>query len=604
MDFNFYNTNLLGGFLKGKQDLNLKTTIRAVYDRFLETGRFESCECNWTPEQIEEKKPHLFWDSDVAKWIEAASYAIAKNPNEFFENEIEKMIDRFEENQWEDGYLNTYYTMVEPGNRFKYRSAHELYCAGHLMEAAVAYYYATGKDRFLKMMERYADFINKVFIEENSAGFVTPGHEEIELALLRMYRCTKNEKYLNMCKFFLTQRGLHDKDDEKTIPYKQYNQTDVPVYKIEEAVGHSVRATYLYTAMADYANLTNDEELKAVCRKVFDNIVNKKMYINGAIGQTRWGEAFAQEYFLPNETAYAETCAAIGLAFFAQRMLEDKACGIYADVIERVLYNSIISGLSMDGVGFFYENPLEITLSKRKENECYGKEVVRDLSITQRVEVFWCSCCPPNVGRVLSSMERYLYHKKDGVYFVDQYCESEFCEDGVKIIQKTNYPINGDVEICFEGVKRAAVRIPSWCHNFSISAEYELVDSYAYIKNPTNVKIKFEIKPMLYKANAKVEDCANKVAVTMGPVVYCAESVDNGVSHHRLSIDKNLNAVVKYNEQFMLNEIEADGYEVTSSDALYEPFADEYKKRKIKLIPYYAFANRGESDMGVWLNFR
>lgn len=605
MDFLFDNVTIEGGYLKEKQKLNIETTINAVYNRFKETGRFDALKCLWKEGSEDIPKPHFFWDSDVAKWIEGASYIIKKNPNKHLEEIIEQAIDDIEKNQWDDGYISSYYSVVKDEERFSNRDRHELYCIGHYMEAAVAYFYATGKDRFLKIMEKCADLVNKVFVEQHSAAFDTPGHEEIEIALLRMYECTNNEKYLKMARYFLLTRGKSEKDKNHRPDLKmKYTQSDYDVYNLESAKGHAVRACYLYTAMAHYASVVNDEKMLESCRTLFNDIVNKKMYITGGIGSVTKSESFTYDYDLPNEVAYAETCAAISLMFFAQKMLEIEPKGIYADVVERSLYNGMMSGLSLDGEHFFYVNPLEIRLLNRTrcDNMTDGKGEY--YPITQRVKVFNCSCCPPNINRVLSSLEKYVYHKDNDVYFVDQYAKSTYKDGGVEIKSDTDYPLTGDIKIKCVGVKKIALRIPSWCDNFALNVPYEMVDGYAYIENPQNIELCLEMKPKLYSANPSVYAASNKAALMMGPIVYCAEAVDNKTEIHKLYFDKKADAHITYSDKFMLNEIEISGYERKSSDALYEALNEEFEKAKIKLIPYSCFANRGESDMSVWLNYR
>ncbi len=605
MDFNFYSTNITSGFLKSKQELNLKTTIHAVYDRFYETGRFTALKCKWTPECKDIPRPHIFWDSDVAKWIEAASYIIAKNPDKDLEDKIEAAIDAIEAHQLDDGYFNSYYNTAPDEKRFTNRDNHELYCAGHLMEAAVAYYYATGKDRFLNIMEKYADLINKIFVIEHSAEFDTPGHEEIEIALLRMYKCTGKEKYLDMCRYFLFTRGNSKKDLDFYTNFKNesYDQSEAGIYELEGARGHAVRACYLYTAMAEFAHETNDEKLMDVCKKLFFDITNSKMYITGGIGSTHLGEAFTVPYDLPSETSYAETCAAISLMFFSQTMLKAHPNSVYADVIEKIIYNGMLSGISLDGESFFYENAFEINLiNEQKNNSTKTKE---RFPINRRVKVFSCSCCPPNVNRVLASLERYVYHYHDGVYFVDQFCESEYSNSDVSITQKTNYPVSGRIEIDFKGIEKAAVRIPGWCDSFSLNVPYIIKDGYAYIENPGTVIMDLEIAPKLYGSHEEVNHCANKAALVIGPVVYCAEGIDNdGVNLHRLYFNRELNAKTKFSEAIGLYTVEVDGYKRKASDSLYPKLTESFEKVCIKLIPYHAYANRDKSDMLVWMNYR
>ena len=567
MDFVFTQTNIKGGFWKVVQDKNMNTAILSVYNRFYETGRIEGMNCNWKESMDEDKKPHIFWDSDVAKWIEGASYVLAKHDDCELEKKVESIIDSIEKNQRPDGYYNQYYLTLEPDNIFTVRENHELYCAGHLMEAAIAYYYATGKDRFLKIMERYADLIYKIFIEEKSASFFTPGHEEIEIALLRMYKCTEKEKYLTLCKYFIDNRGCHN-ETITAHPYNTYAQDNVPVRKLDKAEGHAVRALYLYTSMAMLAKETKDKELLAVCERIFKDVTERKMYITGGTGSTYMGERFTVSYDLPNEQAYSETCASIALMFFAQKMLEAENKGIYADAVERAMYNGVLSGLSLDGKAFFYENPLEINLMLRQRNDKTVDMDVEHFPITQRVEVFLCSCCPPNINRVLSSIEQYIYHVNDGVYYVDQFMESTFKENGAAIMQSTEYPNNGKIKLDFAGIKKAAIRIPGWCEKFTVNCEYELKDGYIYVSSPQNIELDFEMKPTLYMSRPEVIDCENKVALMYGPVVYCAEGIDN-TNLPSLYVDKNLNADILPYPETGLNKIIVNGYERTVPETLY-----------------------------------
>lgn len=602
MDFNFSEITLTGGFWKDIADKNRKTTLYAVYERFAETGRFAALKCNW--KEGEPNRPHIFWDSDVAKWIEGVAYVIAKDPDPVLEARVEEMIDDYAANQWEDGYINSYYTAIEPQNRFTNRNNHELYCIGHLIEAAVAYYYATGKDRFLKIMERAADCVYKIFVEDESAAFVTPGHEEIEIALLRLYRATRNEKHLTLCKFFINQRGNNPKDKQICRELlMRYEQSHVPVREQTSAEGHSVRAMYLYTAMADLAGETGDESLKAACLRLYEDVVERKMYITGGIGSTNIGEAFTVPYDLPSERAYTETCASIGLMLFAQKMLELCGDSAYADTVERAMYNGMLAGLSLDGTSFFYENPLEITLRDHHKNT---STVDRErFPITQRLKVFGCSCCPPNLNRLLSSMERFIYRVKGNTCYVDQYMSSILQTDGMTVTVGTAYPAVGVIRITAEGVGKIALRIPGWCRDFDLSVPYVMEGGYAVVENPAELTLTLVMTPTLYEANAEVNDCAGKAALMMGPVVYCAEAIDNGgVNLHRLAYSTALNPEIDYCRNCGMNKLSVDGYLCDESSALYRPLTDRYVSTRIRLIPYYAFANRGESDMIVWMRYR
>lgn len=460
----FACVELDNGFWHDRQEINRTVTIRNVWKRFEETGRFASFRFDW--KEGMPHKPHVFYDSDVAKWIESAAYILCKHPDPWLEERVEELVEQIVTHQQEDGYFNVWFTVVEPGKRFQQRSAHELYCAGHLIEAAVAYYEATGRDRFLRSMCRYADCIAKIFMEDQSPPFATPGHEEIELALVRLYRCTGEERYLRLSRWFLDQRGNNDKDPACMAAWEHscYTQSHLPVRKQLTAEGHAVRAGYLFSAMADVAYETGDEELLAACRALFDNIVGQRMYITGGVGSTRTGEAFTKDFDLPNATAYAETCAAIALVLFAQRMLLLEVDGRYADTVERVLYNGFLSGLSLDGRSFFYENPLEIDLDRRgRDRSLEGGEV---LPIPQRVEVFDCSCCPPNVTRLIASIGNYGITYDDQTFYIHQYMEGSarwrMGEQAVVLRQETRYPAEGQIRLHITGARglQAALRIP------------------------------------------------------------------------------------------------------------------------------------------------
>jgi len=473
----FSQTRITGGFWKQKQSLVRRVTTKAVYDRFAETGRIDAFRFDWKPDAP--NKPHFFWDSDVAKWMEGAAYILKKTPDEALEAKVEEIIDDMEKNQRSDGYFNIYFITVDPANRFKNRDWHELYCAGHLLEAAVAYADATGKDRFLNIMEKYMDYITKVFVHEKSAAFTTPGHEEIELALVRAYRFTGKKKYLDLAAFFINERGM--REDEKT----EYNQSHAPVREQDEALGHSVRAMYLYTAMADLAYELKDEKLNEACHKLYHDVVDKKMYIAGGLGSTYVGEAFTKPYDLPNEEAYTETCAGIGLMFFAKRMMMLDNDASYADTIERVFYNGVMAGLSVGGDSFFYENPLEITLMNHFTN-MYG---TKRYPITQRLKCFGCSCCPPNVNRLLPVLGEYVYGHENDTLYINQFTDSTLFDGGVSCEMTTKYPLDGKVCIKASGVKKDAVRIPSWCEGFEMNKAYTMENGYAIVENDGEITV-------------------------------------------------------------------------------------------------------------------
>ncbi|MDP4133636.1 MAG: glycoside hydrolase family 127 protein [Bacillota bacterium] len=594
----YKNVVLKDGFWKKKQDMNKEVTIDAVWNRFSDTGRIKAFDFDW--KEGDPFRPHIFWDSDVAKWIEGASYIIGLKENPLLEEKIESVIDKIEEHQDTSGYFNIYFTVVRPGDRFKERGSHELYCAGHLIEASIAYYEATGKDRFLKLMEKYTDYIYDVFYVKQSAAFVTPGHEEIELALIKLFNTTGKQKYLDLSKFFIDKRGTNAKNENDNISLPARNiQSHIPVRRQREAVGHAVRAVYLYSGMADLARETNDSELLSSCKAIFDNISNQRMYITGGIGSTRVGESFSIPYDLANEHAYSETCASIGLVFFAKRMCEITNESKYHDVLERALYNGMLSGISLDGKHFFYENPLKINLENHKKKEfVYSDELY---PITERVEVFSCSCCPPNLNRILASLGDYIYGYSGKNVYVNQFMSANASENGIDIKQETNYPTDGKVHI-ETNAEKLFVRIPSWCESFTASCPYTKENGYA-VFSENNVDIEFKMEPVLIEANPKVLNNAGKAALMHGPLVYCLDGADNN-DVFSLFINKNLDASVSYDDYFGANIIEVKGFKKCDSDSLYYKLSDNYEPATLKFIPYYGFANRGENDMTVWVNAR
>ncbi len=586
---------LTSGYLFDKQELNQNTTINAVYDRFYETGRIGAF--NFDYKEGDEIKPHIFWDSDVAKWMEGVAYIIRNHPSPELEAKVDALVENIKKNQCEDGYFNIYFTVCEPEERFTHRGKHELYCAGHLMEAAVAYAETTGKTDFLHCMEKYADLINRVFVEEKSAKFLTPGHEEIELALVRMYRYTGKKKYLDMAKHFIDTRGTEP--DRDLIKLEQY-QCHKPVREQDTAVGHAVRAMYLYAGMAMVAKETGDEALVSACERLWNDATQNKMYITGGIGSTYIGEAFTKPFDLPNDGAYTETCAGIGLIFFANAMLALKNEAKYADVIERVLYNGLLSGLSLDGISFFYENPLEINLLEHFDSPV-GK---RKFPITQRVECFDCSCCPPNINRFLSSLGNYIYGLDGDTLYINQFMSSTLSDEKVKCIIETDYPRNGAVKIKASDVKKVAVRVPYWCESFKINKQYTIENGYAIVENDgSEIVTEFDVTPKAVWSDTRIFRNAGRVAVTRGPVVYCAEGVDNGGNDmHRFRVVTPLEFTEKENAEFGLPTLDVTAYEVKKAEGtVYSSQKPEKEKTVLRLIPYNCFANRSETDMSVWL---
>lgn len=596
----FSNTEITGGYWKTRQDINISVTLKSVYERFKETNRFDALKCEW--KDGDPNMPHIFWDSDVAKWIEGASYILSSKEYAATVEIIENAIDCIINNSDENGYFNSHYLVTEQNKRFSDRNCHELYCAGHLIEAAVAYYENTGKDRFLKAMCKYADYIEKVFKTDKSAAFTTPGHPELELALMKLYKATGNKRYADLAKYFIDEHGNHPEEGDYIDWCNNcYNQDEMPIKDRSTAEGHAVRAMYLMCGAADVAAEYGDDELKNACERVFQNVISKRMYITGGIGSTNIGEAFTVDYDLPNRTAYAETCASISLAMFANRMLQFGADSKYADIVEKTIYNGVMSGVSLDGKSFFYENPLEIDPEFNNINTSTNSK--QRFPITQRLEVFGCSCCPPNILRFVASIAGFLYSVDDDTVYVHQYMDSKTETDGIKIEQKTEYPKNGKITVkCDADKKYIAFRIPGWCKSFTINCDYTVKNGYAYIalENHREIEIDFDMPVVFIAANRRVHANSGRVAVMRGPVVYCAEGVDNGADVKSISVD--VNAEVELEDSlFLLPILKTTAYRPKETDRLYYEVGDDYEETQLTLIPYYAFANRQETEMQVWL---
>ena len=596
------DVRITGGFWKRRQDINSGITADAVYQRFSDTHRFAALSCRWKDGMP--GKPHHFWDSDVAKWIEGVAYILMHEKNAYLEKLCDHAIEEIIANQDESGYYNSYYLTLAPDERFTIRDRHELYCAGHLIEAACAYAEATGKDAFLRAMCRFADHIYDTFYVYRSASFAVCGHPEIELALVRLADATGEKKYLELARFFVDMRGNNGKDEPVGLEGNMfYDQSHMPLALQRTAEGHAVRALYIYCAMADIAVRYEDHAYAKACRSIFENIVDRRMYITGATGSTQIGEAFTVDYDLPNRTAYAETCASIALTLFGRRMLMLEPDAYYADAVERAMYNGALSGVSLDGRAFFYENPLEIDPAFADVNTSTTRK--QHMPIMQRVEVFECSCCPPNIVRFIASMGAGFYTYTDDTVFVHQYAASSADVGGGSVVQQTNYPAEGSVHLSF-GVsqKTAALRIPIWCESFTVSEPYSMMGDYVYIRIPESGEIDlcFDMPVRLIEANPAVQDNAGRVAVMRGPVVYCAEGIDNGEYLRSISLVNDRAFELEENETYGVPMLKTRGVRKQGSRELYRRYTPEYEEAEITLIPYFAFANRGVSEMAVWLH--
>ena len=576
----------------------------------------------------------VFQDSDVAKWIEAVGYSLQSHPDSELEAAVDSIIDIIEKAQQPDGYLNTHFTIKQPDKRWtNLHECHELYVAGHMIEAAVAYHEATGKKKLLDIMCRFADYIDTVFGPEPEKIHGYDGHQEIELALVKLYRATGNERYLKLSKYFIDERGKEPNffniEWEKRGRYSfwtntvskkpdlKYCQAHKPVREQKSAVGHAVRAVYMYAGMADIAAETGDNELMDACRVLWDNIVSKQMYITGGIGSTHHGEAFTFDYDLPNDTIYAETCASIGLIFFANRMLNIEQKSIYADVMERALYNNVLGAMSLDGKRFFYVNPLEVWPEASEKNP--GRFHVKPV----RQKWFACACCPPNVARLLTSLNNYIYSKNNNTVYIHLYISGEAeieLENGKLILnQCSRYPWDGNVKIgvVLESISPVsiALRIPSWCRKWSVyvngeEVNPELVNGYAFVKRVwrenDEIELKMDMPAEFIWSNPNVRANAGKVAIQRGPIVYCIEEADNGRNLSAIEIDTTSGLTIETDKAVLGEGVIIKGKGLRTIDDgwqndLYKPCEISKKEVEIKAVPYFVWGNREPGEMTVWI---
>ena len=616
----FTDVSIKDGFWSPRTDTN--RTISIPHSHKMLKAYIEGIKQEWKPG--DEPVPHIFWDSDVGKWLEAACYTLATHPSKKVENWVETIVSLFEAAQQPDGYLNTHYTPVEPQNRWSnLRDCHELYCAGHLMEAAVAHYEATGRRTMLDVMCRYADCIDTVFGRGKGKMRGYPGHEEIELGLVKLYRATGQRRYLKLSKFFVDERGQkphhYDKeakargDDPASYWARTYDycQADKPVREQSEATGHSVRAMYLYSGMADVAAETGDASLIDACKRIWRNVVDQKMYITGGIGSRHGGESFGHNYELGNETAYAETCAAIGLVFWSHRLLQMEARSEYADVMERALYNGFLGGVGLDGRHFFYVNPLA---------HCGDHGDPR--TVNRRQPWFGCACCPSNVVRLLASLGSYIYSTTQTELYVHLYIGGEgravVAGQGIAIRQTTDYPHNGTVRLDVNADSPArftlCLRIPGWCPKAAIRINGKPValttrNGYARLTRTwqpgDRVELSLDMPIQTVHAHPAVADNVGRVALQRGPLVYCVEETDHNVDVRSLALPAKAKLTAAHRPKLLGGTTVITGSALTPKagrgGALYGAGRATSKKIPLTAIPYYAWATREPGSMAVWL---
>jgi DUF1680 family protein len=622
----FTSVTIDDDFWAPRQRVNRERTIPHIHRMNLETGRVDAFRRDWAPDAAIRRRDSwggtavMFWDSDVAKWLEAASYSLATNPDPQLDALVDQVIALIAGAQQPDGYLNTWFTGVDPQNRWKnLRDWHELYCAGHLIEAAVAHFQATGKRSLLDVLCRYADHIGSLFGPAPGQKRGYCGHPEIELALVKLARATGEQRYMELSRYFVDERGRqpHYYDIEARErgedPAKfwarsyEYNQSHLPVREQPEVVGHAVRAVYLYSAMVDLAAEYGDASLLAACQRLWTHLTTKRMYVMGGIGTSKHNEGFTSDYDLPNESAYAETCAAIGLIFWAQRMLQLDLDRRYSDILELALYNAVISGVSLDGETFFYDNPLASD----------GKH--------HRVPWFGCPCCPPNIARILASLGDYVYGQNDDEAVVHLYMASsaqlELGGQAVTLRQQTSYPWDGAVALHVETAQPAQfglrLRLPAWCTAPRLAVNGAPVDltgsverGYARIErvwqNGDIVTLDLPMPVQRVYAHPAVAADAGAVAIQRGPIVYCVEQADNAVAVDRLALPRGAALSERFEPELLGGVVTIAGAATALDDAgwdgeLYRAAPPASQPAEIKAIPYFAWDHRAPGRMRVWV---
>lgn len=602
-------------FFAPRIETNHKVTIPTSLKRCHETGRIDAFKLNW--KEGMPNRPHIFWDSDVAKVLEGMANALAIHKDAELEQEADELIDLIVSSQQSDGYLNSYFSQIDTEKRWTDLSwAHELYCAGHLIEAAVAYYEATGKRKMLDSMCRYADYIESVFGREDGKKHGYPGHPELELALVRLYHATGNRKYLNLSKYFIDERGQEpnyfvqeNKDNANVLVNRQAHE---PLRNQTEAVGHAVRAVYLYSGMTDIAAETGDESLRDACIRLWESITERKMYITGGIGSKWQGELLGDDYFLPNDTAYAESCASIGLVYFASRMLNLEGGVKYADIIEKALFNGAISGLSLDGDKFFYSNRLDIDVS--------GNEVkLPDHLSKVRLPWFVCSCCPTNYCRFIPSIGQWLYSYAEDSISINIPVQSSLDVKTGKLRVESNYPWDGKIKIAVErgGDFSLRLRVPGWCCKaaFAVNGKKikpEIENGFAVIRRKWNsgdtVEYELDMPVMVMRARSEVSNNIGKIALQRGPIVYCLESTDNPVPLSSIIVPVDQEFETFEFKGLLPGTVAIRGMGFTEKcefgDGLYSTAKVSEKKINFMAIPYCLWQNRGPASMSVWIRGR
>ena len=622
----FTQVKLEDHFWLPRIETNRTVTIPASFARCESTGRIKNFEMA-AKRKGKFCTKYPFDDTDIYKTIEGASYSLAVHPDPILQAYVDSLISIVGSAQEADGYLYTPRT-IDPLHPHSWSGmerwvkenelSHELYNSGHMFEAASAHYLATGEKNFLTIAIKNADLLVKTFGPDKR--HVAPGHEIVEMGLVRLYRITGKKEYLDLAKFFIDERGkrVYDKSSMDVWKNGMYWQDDQPVLNQEEAEGHAVRAMYLYSGMADVAALTGDKQYIEAIDRIWNNMVSKKIYVQGGIGAVPDGERFGADYELPNTTAYNETCASIGEVFWNQRMFLLHGDSKYIDLLEKVLYNGLISGVGLDGKSFFYTNAMQVT-----------NGFTHSALEAERSGWFECSCCPTNMVRFLPSLPGYIYaQKKDNIYvnlFIAGTAHLQVNNTNIKIVQQNNYPWDGLLSFTVDPDSKTSfalrIRIPGWVHSAAIPSDlysfdkkfsmpftinlngrpidYELENGYAVIQrtwakgDKIQMNLPIEVKKVV--ANKSLMEDQNKVALQRGPIIYCAEWKDNDGSVSNIMIPENSIFKAQYQEN-LLNGVTVLKTEVIRKDSLDKGV----KKSILTSIPYYSWANRGKGEMRVW----
>ena len=582
-------------------------TIPQCIKQTIDTGRIQAFALDW--KEGMPNQPHVFWDSDVAKVLEGMAYTLALNPDPALEKIYDEWVDLICSAQQPDGYLNVYFTIVKPEDRFKHLSyAHELYCAGHLIEAAVAGYQALGKTKLLDCLCRYADYLCSVFGFEEGKRRGWPGHEEIELALAKLYRLTKKEEYRKLLQYFINDRGTEPnyyEEVEKDPAPRKYAQADVPVREQTSGTGHAVRQIYLCCGMADLAEIDQDESLLAVCERLHDHIVSKQMYLTGGIGLNFYREKFSVDYDLSNGgLMYAESCAAMGFALFAIRMFNITGNTKYLDTVERCIYNGILSGISLDGNQFFYTNYLEV-----------DENLPPAVDSRERQPWFGCACCPTSFARFLPQLGKFIYsvnaEENEISLNIPAANHAEIELKGKKVVfdVESGYPYDGKivVRIKSEAEFTLKFRIPGWCRKWNAKLNGAEINEKAITRCRNNdiLELDLEMNPEWYYANPRITTNTGRIAIMRGPIVYTLEEIDQTcpVREMILKLDEPLKLVAAPDGlPSDVPVIEGKALrEKFAGEELYPTTPPEYSEVTFRAIPYALWQNRGDCNMAVWM---